>query len=502
MSVKVSSPESYYLLHEGAKVHAVIEHNGVKVDEDYLRGAVRDSETKIAEGEAALKSTDAFKKWRRRFGEAANLDSRPQLAEILYGELGYVCPEKTAGGDRDSTDEAILCKIDDPFVKDYLKVSKHKKLLGTYLLGILKEMTPDGFVHPNYNLNTARSFRPSCNEPNWQNVPIRNPEVAAIIRRCYRSRHDRWHIVEVDFAQIEVRVAAAYTKDRNLIKYVVDPSTDMHRDTAGDLFHLSPAFLLKNKDWAKKLVRDWAKNRFVFPQFYGSVYFQCCPSLWDAVCGEGGNPPPKMPDGRTILEHLREKGVVERGDCTPRGDPQPGTFEEHVRKVERVMWDKRFPEYTEWKRRSWCEYQERGYFELYTGFVVDNIHKRNDVLNYPIQGSSFHLLLWSLIEIQREIRRRKMRSLLVGEIHDCLVADVPPDELEDFLELCRDVMTKRTPGRFPWLNVPLEVEAEVCPAGASWYDKKLVMPMTNAGASLNYDPSAKDGKGGWLWLTE
>jgi DNA polymerase I-like protein with 3'-5' exonuclease and polymerase domains len=72
----------------------------------------------------------------------------------------------------------------------------------------------------------------------------------------------------------------------------------------------------------------------------------------------------------------------------------------------------------------------------------------------------------------KELKRHKMKTLIVGQIHDSIIADVPENELEDFLGLARDVMTTQLMDKWKWMVVPLEVEAEVCPIGGSWADKK------------------------------
>lgn len=109
-----------------------------------------------------------------------------------------------------------------------------------------------------------------------------------------------------------------------------------------------------------------------------------------------------------------------------------------------------------------------------TGFRLDGVYRRNEVLNYPIQGSAFHCLLWSLIEIQKELDRQRMKTLLVGQIHDSILGDSPPEELDDFLSLSEEVMTKRLLKEWKWINVPLKVEAEVSGVDESWFNKKVV----------------------------
>jgi DNA polymerase I len=292
---------------------------------------------------------------------------------------------------------------------------------------------------------------------------VRNPMMRDLIRRVFVARDGR-SIVERDFSGVEVRMACAYTHDPRLIKEFTGPGGDPHGDTAAQLF------LLPKDQIDKKTLRDSAKNQFVFPQFYGSVAFQCAPAIWEAMerrqfrVGADG-------DGRLLREHLANKRIKELGDCTPGAPTRPGTFVHLVKEVEDDFWQRRFKVYTQWKKDWYAEYCRRGWFPLYTGFVCRGYYRRNQVLNYAIQGSAFHCLLWSLIEIDKEIRRRGMKTLLVGQVHDSLLADVPDGEVQEYLDLSQEVMSERLPKHWSWINVPIDTEVDVTPVGGSWLDK-------------------------------
>ena len=97
---------------------------------------------------------------------------------------------------------------------------------------------------------------------------------------------------------------------------------------------------------------------------------------------------------------------------------------------------------------------------------------KKQCVNYPIQGSAFHCLLWSLIQLQKEIKKRKMKTLIIGQIHDSILADVPTKELRTYCELAKEIMTERLLKHWKWIIVPMEVDCEVAPAGKSWFEKK------------------------------
>lgn len=463
---------SYRLLHRGVEELSRVEANGIRVDTKYLDKAIRDVGARMVAIEAGLKRDKFWRvTWRKVFGPKAKITSLEQLGHLVFDRLGHPVLERTETG-RPKTDEAAFEHVDIPFVHEHVRLRKLTKLRNTYLKGIKREVRK-GLLHPVFSLHLTETYRSSSDTPNFQNLPIRNKEMGEIVRRCFVARKGR-HLVEVDFSGIEVRVAACYNHDPVLIKYIKDPSTDMHRDTAAELFLITLDFLKEHKDWAKKTVRDWSKNRFVFPQFYGSVYFQCAPHIWKALNekDKDGKFLYKLPDGTPVIQHLRKKGIKELGRCDPKSPPKKGTFEYHVKQVEDSFWNKRFKVYTAWKKRVWWDYRDRGGFRTHTGFWIEGVYRRNQVLNYPIQGSAFHCLLQSLVWLQEEIRRRGMKTLIVGQIHDSIIADVPPDEIQAYLTLARRVMTEQLPKRWKWINVPLEVEADVAPVGKSWFHKE------------------------------
>jgi DNA polymerase I-like protein with 3'-5' exonuclease and polymerase domains len=101
----------------------------------------------------------------------------------------------------------------------------------------------------------------------------------------------------------------------------------------------------------------------------------------------------------------------------------------------------------------------------------EGILKKNDVTNYPIQSAAFHCLLWSLVRIVKYIRKYKMGAKVVGQIHDSILADVPVDEVDDYVEICRRIMTVDLSKHWKWIIVPMEVEVECTPVGGSWHEK-------------------------------
>lgn len=472
--IRPNTKAAYEFFHQATLALADMEQTGITVDVKYLDGAIAAEEAKIKAAEESLKAAPEWAAWKKRFGQATNFESETQLGVLLFEVMKLKSGGRTGKAAKWKTDVAVLEKVDSPWAQQYLKLKKMRKSLGTYLLGIRRETTAAGTLHCSYNLASgyedagggATSFRGSCSDINFQNQPVRNPDMAGVIRPCYVAAAG-CRLVEVDFSGIEVRIAACYNKDPVLVKYIKDKTTDMHRDMACEIFMLSPDQV------SKKGTRDASKNMFVFPQFYGSVYFQCAPALWDAMLRRGFK---IEGTDDLVIDHLKGKGVVKLGECDPvkikESGTQAGTFVHHLKKVEHAFWHKRFKRYTKWKQEWYDAYLKTGEFHFHTGFTCTGVYKRNAVLNYAIQGSAFHCLLKTIMLVRAEVKRRKMKARFVGQIHDSMLADVPHAEVQDFLTIVHDAATRRLAQEWAWVTVPMEVEVDVVPEGQSWHQKQ------------------------------
>jgi DNA polymerase I len=473
--MKATRQDAYDLFHRGTLALAEMERVGIRIDTKYLTKAIEETEKTIKANDDQIKDSKIFHKWKKRYGKKTNMDSNKQFVTMMCEEAGYK-PKKEDYTEKGQIkgDEYSLRKLKHPFVKAYYAVKRYKKVLSTYLKGTQRELCGDR-AHCFYNLagggtdymtGGAKSYRGSCSMFNFQNWPIRNKTMGGLIRPMIIPSKDNL-LVEVDYKILEVRTNCFYNKDRTLITYVTDESTDMHRDLSQQVFMISPKVYEKHSKLFKKTIRDCTKNKFTFPQFYGSIWFQCAPDMWEMMkkgqfkIGE---------EGKLIQEHLRDHGITKLGKCKPGIDPAEGTFAYHVRKIERDMWRNRFPEYAQWRKDFYQEYLENGYFDLLTGFRCEGYFKRNQVTNFPGQGVAFHCLLWDIIQITEEIKKRRMKARLVGQIHDSLIGDVPEDEVQEFLDICQDVMTKRIVKHWDWINVPMVIEVDA--SEENWFQKQ------------------------------
>jgi len=453
--MQATTKDAYRLMHNGAIAFSQMEANGIRIDVDLLEKTTKNVARKIRSIQVELEEDDLWKQWKKTYKSKANMGSRYQMADMLNKVHGFTKsnqdPDKKL-----SVDEKALLELDIPFIKKYLRMEKLKKLHGTYLKGIHKEIC-DGLLHPSFNLHLVKTYRSSSDKPNFQNIPIRDPKIGKLIRSCFIPRPGRV-LAEIDFGSLEVRIASCYHKDPVMLEYIRDPSKDMHRDMAMECFMLPQEEITKE-------IRFYAKNQFVFPSFYGSYYGLMAPDLWDSVTKT------KLitTSGVRLRDHLKKKGITRLGE---KKDPRPRTFMHHIREVEENLWKKRFPIYDKWRWDWWKDYQERGWFNTLTGFRELGVYAKNDVINHPVQCVAFHCLLWSLIEVQRWLNKSDKKTLLVGQIHDSIIADVPENELEEYISHVLEVTTVDLPQHWKWIIVPLEVEVET--SRTNWWEKQKV----------------------------
>lgn len=461
--MKPATPEAYDLFHQGSLALARAEHAGIRIDTKRLDKTIEKTKQQIKDSKEKLKGAEEFKAWRRRFGQNTNWTSRDQLAKVLVNDMGVDASVlgETAKDKKIKADVNSLEKVNTPFVKNYIKIQKLEKLLGTYLYGVRKHIAPDGFLRPSFGLHTTETFRSSSFDPNFQNIPIRDPDIAKLIRRNFISRPG-YRLLENDFKGAEVCVAGCYHKDATMLQWLAD-GYDFHKMFGGECYRIPT-------EDVPKAIRQQAKALFVFAEFYGDWYPQVARSLWEAI----DKHELVTKDGLPLKKHLKKKGIKGLGACDPDEKSKPGTLEHHIKKVEHDFWNKHFPQYKKWKEEWYADYLKEGYFNTLTGFLCRGIYSRNQAVNYPIQGSSFHCLLWCLIRLDRMLRKYKMKTVIIGQIHDSILSDVFEKELDDYLGMVVQVVEHDLPKAWPWIITRIQVEAELCPPGGSWYDKQEI----------------------------
>jgi DNA polymerase-1 len=451
---------AYDLFHEGIIALQKVEQQGMRINVDYLHSQKISIDKKIQKYENFIYTSDFYKDWKRFYqNKPINIYSGQQLANYLYKEKG-IKPKKTTASGQGSTDIDALSDLNIPEIKTLLEIKKLKKIRDTYLDGFLREQV-NGVIHPFFNLHSVVSFRSSSNSPNFQNIPKRDEKAMKMVRKAIFPRVGH-QLLEVDTSSAEFRIAGCYYKDPTMLKYIKD-DIDIHGDIASKTFFIDH---FDKKNGNNSYFRSAAKNGFVFPQLYGSWYKQCAINLaceWGELLqnekwksGQG-----KLINGVPLADHFKKHKITNIID-----------YQEHIKTVEDYLWNTVFITGKNWQTKFWGEYQKNGYFYSKTGFLYQGEMSFNNVLNYPIQGSAFHVLLWSLIKAVNTFEQKGMQTRIIGQVHDSIVLDVWPPELQKVITIMKQIMEIDVVRAWPWIIVPMKIEAELCPVDGSWAEKQ------------------------------
>ncbi len=383
-----------------------IERNGVMIDPDAL---TRQS------GELGQRMLEIEQKAYEAAGQPFNLGSPKQLGEMLFGKLALPVVKKTASG-QPSTDEEVLSKLaeDYPLPRIVLEHRSLSKLKSTYTDKLPRMVNPvTGRVHTNYSQATAVTGRLASTDPNLQNIPVRTAE-GRRIREAFIAPPD-CSIVSCDYSQIELRIMAHIAQDEGLLK-AFEQGLDVHRATAGEVF-ATPL------DQVTSEQRRYAKV-INFGLIYGMSAFGLARNLG--------------------IERDAAKNYIER-------------------------YFARYPGVADYMARTRTLAKEQGYVETVFGrrLWLSEINSPNGprrqaaeraAINAPMQGTAADLIKLAMVRVQHWLDEQQLRTLLIMQVHDELVLEVPDDELAVVREQVPALMTGVAE-----LRVPLLVEAGVGP---------------------------------------
>lgn len=400
--------KSHNFMLESHLCFADIETGGVNIDIEELE-RLNEKIVKRRRGiVAAIHKHPASIEFRKRHSRFPQPTGEIDLRELLYDIEKLPVVKRTIKQALPSTDkEALeLNKKHSKLCKYLLDLSAVEKTLNTYISG-LQKVLKNNRIYPQYNMHIAVTKRSSSKRPNFQNF-TKHEKLGRQVRRVIIP--EIGHILlEADYASAEVRVIAMYSHDPILMQEVID-GTDFHREFASLLFGVEMAEVTKDE-------RQNAKNKFVFPTFYGSYFEQTAEDL--------------------------------------------GLPIDHVKEVEKYMWEK-YEVVKEWQTQFQKEYYSKGYIEFFLGFRRYGPMKRTEIVNTPIQGTSYHLLQHALNKINALRKKERWESLILGQIHDSILFSVLPDEKDYIMETVERIMV--TPD-FDFVNVPLAVDFT---EGANW----------------------------------
>ncbi len=378
-----------------------MEQRGVCVDRARLRALSEQFFNEIKVLEAQIWNTA---------GEEFNVNSSQQLGKVLFETLGLPVQKKTRKRTGYSTDVEVLQALESHHELPGLVIRYRTlgKLKSTYADALLEMIHPQtGRIHTSFNQTVAATGRLSSSDPNLQNIPIRTEE-GRQIRSAFIARDD-WVLLSADYSQIELRLLAHFSQDPRLLRAFTHDE-DIHTHTAAEVFETEPEAVSAELRRQAKVIN--------FGIIYGMGAFSLAKEL--AISN-------KM--AATFIDNYfaRYQGVKRFIDETIAEAHESGRTSTLLGRI-RLL-----PEINS------RNYNMRAFAE-------------RTAINTPIQGSAADLIKVAMINMDRHLRQGGLRSAMLLSVHDEIVFEVPPDELDQMKRLVTDTMEQ------VWqLDVPLKV---------------------------------------------
>ena len=392
-------------------VLAEMEHTGIRVDTDVLDAISERLDEKLSTIEEEVFELA---------GEEFNINSTQQLGEILFEKLDLPVIEKTSTG-RPSTKESVLqelsTKHDIPgLVLDWRSTYKLKS---TYLDKLGELVHPEtGRIHTSFNQTRTATGRLSSSDPNLQNIPVRT-EVGRETRKAFVPA-DGWQLMAADYAQIELRILASMSGDEAM-QQTFREGGDIHTAAAARVFDIDPDEVTRDQRRKAKEVN------------YGIPYGV---SPWG------------------LAQRLRTS-VSEADELIKQ-------------------YQKSYPGVSRLLNELVEKARENGYAETLLGRrrYVPDIDARNSnqrgfaervAVNMPIQGTQADMIKIAMNRIRERLEEEDFESRMLLQVHDELVFEVRPEEVDAIRELAETEMKDA----LPLDGVPIAVDIDV---GDNWLD--------------------------------
>ncbi|AEE26971.1 DNA polymerase I [Francisella hispaniensis] len=385
-----------------------MEKTGVKIDATKLIQQSASLETSIKELES---------KCYNLAGQEFNLSSPVQLREILFEKLGLPPVKKTAKGQVSTSEEVLVQLAEDYEIAALIMKYRHlSKLKNTYTDKLPKMLDVNSRVHTSYNQTGTVTGRLSSSDPNLQNIPIKSPE-GRKIREAFIAENG-YCIVAADYSQIELRIMAHLSKDKNLLK-AFNQSLDIHSATAAEVLGIGIDEVSSEQRRKAKAIN--------FGLIYGMSAF----------------------------------GLAKQLEI-PRAEAQ-----EYI-----DIYFNRYPSVKEYMTTAKEFAKQNGYVETILGRRLylpeinsKNVMQRNAAeraaINAPMQGTAADIIKKAMIDVNTMILQEYNSEVkMVMQVHDELVFEVKKTKLEEIVAKIKSIMEAAVK-----LSVPLEVNVD---AGESW----------------------------------
>ncbi len=394
-----------------AAVLARMEYEGIRVDAVEL-----DRLSQLLESQITALTTEIHQAAGREF----NIASPQQLGKVLFEEMGVPAPVRYGKGKVPSTAADVLEALapNHAIVRHVLEYRQLTKLKGTYADALPALIDPlTGRIHTSFGQTGAATGRLSSSNPNLQNIPIKTA-LGREIRAAFVPRED-WKLIVADYSQIELRLLAHMSEDPVLVEAFRN-GEDIHTRTAAEVLGVPPMLVTKEARNAAKAVN--------FGIVYGISGFGLAANL--------GIP---RKEAETYIRSYFERyaGVRRFIDATIAHTRETGIAKTLLGR------ERPIPDMNSRNPNA------RGFAE-------------RTAMNSPIQGTAADLIKLAMVRIDKQLTGRRSKMLL--QVHDELVLEAPPEELEEVKLLVRSEMEGVMK-----LNVPLVVDIGT---GDNWRDAK------------------------------
>lgn len=394
------------------EVLAAMQIHGVKVDKNNLLQF---------QAMLGLRIDDITSEIYELCGMEFNINSPKQLGEVLFEKLRLPIIKKTKSGYSTSVEVLEKLKGTHDVIELIMEYRHLVKLKGTYADGLLTVINKEtGKIHSNFNQTVTVTGRISSTEPNLQNIPIRT-ELGREVRKMFTASNTDRILVDADYSQIELRVLAHISGDKNMCE-AFNKNEDIHTRTASQIFNVNPLDVTPQMRSRAKTVN--------FGIVYGMGDFSLAQELGI-----------KKIEAKEYIENyfIKFNGVKEYMD----------NIVETAKKEGFVT--------TLFNRRRYLP-------ELNAGNFIQRSFGERVAMNTPIQGTAADIIKIAMVNIYKRMKKENLNSKLVLQVHDELIIDAYKNELEKVKEILQTEMENAVK-----LDVPLIADMNV---GETWYEAK------------------------------
>jgi DNA polymerase-1 len=393
-------------------VLADMELEGIKVD----KGALKEISIALQNDIEGLK-----KEIQTMAGLEFNIDSPKQVGEVLFEKLKITDKAKKTKTGQYSTGEEVLTELSDkhPVVQKILDYRELQKLKNTYVDALPQLIdAKTGRLHTTFNQVVAVTGRLSSEDPNLQNIPIRT-ERGREIRKAFIPGDESRVLLSADYSQIELRIIASLSEDQAMIE-AFKQNVDIHSATAARIYNVD----------LDKVTSEMRRNAKTVN--FGIIY------------------------GISAFGLSQRLGIArkEASDIINQYFTQYAAVKGYMDKSIELARQKGYVETLMGRKRYLADINSKNY-------AVRGFAERN-AINAPIQGSAADMIKIAMINIFNEIKRMKLRSKMILTVHDELVFDVYPDEMDQLKPMVEHKMKTAMK-----LNVPVDVNMGV---GKNWLE--------------------------------